>query len=37
LPEPASPVISTPIEYTSMNTPCSVSRLASARARWYCR
>jgi hypothetical protein len=33
LPEPDSPVISTPIEYTSMNTPCSVVRAASARAR----
>ena len=27
----------TPIEYTSMNTPCRVMLLASARARWYCR
>src|SRR5690606_1364841 len=37
LPDPASPVISTPIEYTSMNTPCRVTRGASARAMWYCR
>src|SRR5690606_31202788 len=37
LPDPASPVISTPIEYTSMNTPCRVPRGAGERAMGYCR
>jgi hypothetical protein len=31
-----SPVISTPMEKISMNTPCSEARGASASAMWYC-